>query len=224
MGAAWLGSQMSRCRQEDEAVERLSATQDGRSITVLFANPFAPAPTFVTGEPGLPEALFRGGPKWLANLLRADIFRARVSFGCAPPGNTFTWDADESGHRLYIYDFNTGLRDADMVWLNKLRYLRLLRLEANGISDAGLMQLDRLPYVEHLSLSNTAITDKGLVALANFPRLKTLELRGTNLSDAAVGPLGDCRRLEKLDLEMTNVTSHGVQSLQQKLPTCKIER
>jgi len=221
--AAWLGAQISRCHQEEDAIARLSATPDGRSIDVLFASPFASPKKDVSGEPGTPGAFFQGGPKWLSRVLGADIFRARVKFGCAPPGNTFTWDVDENGRRQYKYTFKPGLTDADMASLNRLHYLRLLRLEANGITDDGLLQLDNLPYVEHLSLSHTAITDKGLSALANFPRLRGLDLRATDISDVAVSELGKCHLLENLGMEMTNISADGIKSLQQKLPKCKIE-
>lgn len=111
-----------------------------------------------------------------------------------------------------------------MSWINKLHYLQLLRLEANGVTDKGLVQLDSLPYIENLSLSNTAITDKGLSALSNFPRLRFLGLRGTDISDGAVDMIAKCPRLEKVELGMTNVTANGIQSLQQKNPNCKIEQ
>lgn len=222
-GAGWLGIQVNRCRQEEAAIALLSDSHDGRGTSVLFANPFAAAKKDVSGEPGMPEAFYRGGPKWLINLLGVDILRARVKFGCYPPGNTFTWDRDNSGRLINKYEFKTGLTDADMLSVNKLHYLRLLQLEANGVTDQGLSQLDNLPYVENLSLSHTAISDNGLSALSNFPRLRVLRLRGTDVSDAAIDRLGTCQQLEKLELGMTNVTPDGIRSLQQKLPKCKIE-
>jgi hypothetical protein len=165
---------------------------------------------------------FAGGPKWLTSILGVDVFCAITSFGFSPPGNTFTWEREEAGKLIFKYEFKTGLTDADMPALNKLHYLQLLQLEANGNTDNGLSQLSDLPYVETLSLGNTAVTDKGLSALSNFPRLRKLELRGTDISDAGIAAIGKCEKLEDLDLAMTNVTRDGVRSLQQTLPNCKI--
>jgi hypothetical protein len=98
--------QISRCHQEDEAIARLAASSDGASIDVLFASPFAlPVMDLASGEPGTPEAFYRGGPKWLAKVLGVDIFRARVKFGCSPPGNTFTWDRDDNGRQINKYEW-----------------------------------------------------------------------------------------------------------------------
>jgi hypothetical protein len=221
--AGWLGVQVNRREKEEAAIAQLEATKDGRNISTLVANPFGAATKDVTGEPGTPDTFFRGGPAWLTSLLGIDIFRARVKFTCSPPGNEFTWDEDDAGHRVFNYKYKTGLKDADMRWINQVRYLQLLSLEANEITDVGLARLDNLPYVENLSLSNTAITNEGLHALGNFPRLRILRLRGTNISDAAVSSLAKCRLLEQLDLGMTNMTADGVKSLQQQLPNCKIE-
>jgi hypothetical protein len=212
-----------RCRQEEAAIARLSTSHDGRGISLLYSNPFTSTKNDISGEPGTPEQFFRGGPKWLTLLFGIDIFRAAVKFQCNPPGNTFTWDQDDAGRRIFKYDYKTGLTDADMASVNKLHYLQLLRLEANGVTDKGLLQLDNLPYVENLSLSNTAITDNGLTALSNFPRLRILGLRGTNVTDAAIDRIAKCQTLETLDVAMTNMTDDGVKSLQQKLPKCKIE-
>lgn len=218
--AAWVGSQMRRCRQEEDAAAHLLSVKDGRSITLLFANPFAEFPED-SPEPGIPEPFFRGGPAWLAKFLGVDIFRARVSFACAPPGNMFTWDRDDAGRLRYFYSFKTGLKDSDMVWVNKLHYLRWLQLEANEISDSGLSQLDNLPYVERLMLGNTAITDAGMSSLLRFPRLRYLSLHATNLTDAAVPILVRLRKLEKLDVGMTNISSEGLQTLRRNLPECR---
>jgi hypothetical protein len=222
-GVGWLGTRVYRCRQEEAAIARLSTSHDGRGISALYSNPFKSAKNGVFGEPGMPEAFFPGGPKWLTSLLDGDIFRAVVTFGCFPPGNTFTWDRDDGGRLIFKYEFKTGLTDADMVWVNKLHYLQLLRLEANGVTDKGLWQLNNLPYIEHLSLSRTAITDAGLSALSNFPRLRILGLSGTNLSDGAGDRIAKCESLETLDVAMTNMTADGGKSLQQRLPNCKIE-
>jgi hypothetical protein len=222
-GVGWLGTRVYRCRQEEAAIARLSTAHDGREVSVLYANPFKSVTNDISGEPGTPESFFPGGPKWLTSLLGVDIFSARVKFGCSAPGNTFTWERDDAGRLINKYEFKTGLTDADMASVNKLHYVRLLRLEANGVTDKGLLQIDNLPYTEHLSLSNTAITDNGLSALCNFPRLRVLELRGTNLTDAAVDSIAKCQALETLDVAMTNMTVDGVQYLQQKLPKCKID-
>jgi Leucine Rich repeat len=222
-GVGWLGTRVYRCRQEEAAFARLSTSDDRRGISVLYWNPFKSAKNDITGEPGMQEAFFPGGPKWLTSLLGVDIFRTVVTFGCSPPGNTFTWEVDDAGRRTPKFEFKTGLTDADTASINKLHYLQLLRLEANGVTDKGLSQLNNLPYIEHLSLSNTAITDDGLATLSTFPHLRILELRGTNISDAAIDRIAKCRVLETLDVAMTNMTSDGVKSLQQKLPKCKIE-
>lgn len=219
----WLGTRVYRCRQEEAAIARLTSSHDGRGISALYSNPFKSANNEVSGEPGMPEAFFQGGPKWLTSLLGVDIFRTVVTFGCSPPGNTFTWEVDDAGRRTPKFEFKTGLTDADMASVNKLHYLQLLRLEANGVTDKGLSQLNNLPYIEHLSLSNTAITEEGLSTLSSFPRLRLLGLGGTNISDAAIDRIAKCQALETLDVAMTNMTSDGVQLLQQKLPKCKIK-
>ena len=221
--AGWIGVQVKRCHEEQQAIARLTASAAGGHLQILYGSRFRDVESGVTGEPGFPDALFHGGPAWLTRLLSVDIFRAAVNFRSSPPGNTFSYDRDDSGRLVIHSQFKNGLTDADMHWVNGLRYLRFLSLEANGITDEGLKQLDNLPYIETLWLSNTPITDEGLSALSNFPRLCNLGLRSTSVTDAAIGDLAKCKSLRKLNLQMTNVTEAGANSLRKLLPNCDIE-
>ena len=56
--AAWLGTQVRRCRHENEAIAHLSKTEDGRGVTLLFANPFT-TPKDSPGGPGMPAGALR---------------------------------------------------------------------------------------------------------------------------------------------------------------------
>ena len=222
IAAAWVGRQVSRVHGEEQAIAALMDAKDGRSITVLFGNSFRHAEATAGGDFGVPALYFKAGHSWLTRLLGADIYRAVVTFACAPPGNTFSSDRDSAGRLRFNREYKTGLTDGDMSRVNMLRHLQFLNLQANGITDRGLAQLGDLQNLETLWLSNTAVTDDGLTALSKFPGLRDLDLRSTDITDASVEVLSKCRRLDKLDLQMTNVSVEGIKTLQQQLPNCRI--
>jgi hypothetical protein len=79
--------------------------------------------------------------------------------------------------------------DADLVWLEELPGLRVLRLSGTAVTDGGLEQLRGLAGLHTLDLSRTAVSDRGLVHLQRLTALQTLDLRGTCVTDEGVDAL-----------------------------------
>jgi hypothetical protein len=222
--AAWIGMHVNRVHRSNHAIAQLQVPQDGRTVTIRYASPFAHAETLWGEEPGFPQQFTPKGPGLLTRLLGVDIFQSPVSLTFAAPGNSFSWDRDTSGRLVFIREYKSGLTDADMKWVGALSNLQFLSLEPCGITDEGIKHLEDLPHLESLRLTHTAITDDGLVVLLKLPQLKNLDLRSTDVSDAAIGVLSQCHRLQTLDLQMTNVTPEGVATLRERLPNCQIEQ
>jgi hypothetical protein len=76
----------------------------------------------------------------------------------------------------------------------------IVRAEATGITDAGLSDLWRLRRLRSLYLFAPHITGSGLAALAELPDLTSLTLSGAALADAALQHAAACQSLEQLTL------------------------
>jgi hypothetical protein len=218
----WIGYQLTQCPEEQQAIAHLLESMDGRNSTILFANVYADQSSHEI-QPGLPIALFEQAPRWSARLLGTDITLRVVSYRNAPRGNRFSYERDESGRLRRIREFEIGLDDEDMLWINRFHHLRFLMLSWNRVTDNGLIQLDNLPHLETLWLSHTPVTDAGLTVLSHFPQLRELDLEETEVSDGAIEVLTGCREVRKLKLIGTDITPEGIKRLQQALPNCKIE-
>jgi len=105
---------------------------------------------------------------------------------------------------------NTGLRDADLVELDKLVGLRWLDLSYNSLTDECIRHFLTAKKLEHLNLSATNISPQGIVQLSNLTHLKELLLYDTRVDDQSLATLGQLRQLELLDLVSTQITTKGL--------------
>ena len=142
----------------------------------------------------------------------------------------------------------TTVTDACLVHVKELKQLKSLSLGGYGtqINDPGIAQLSTLTGLEVLGLNRTNITDDafahlkplrnlkvlnlrevdvdhGLKHLAGLTNLESLDLFHTFVSDDSLPSLYGLKQLKQLSLEGTLVTADGIQQLQQRLPTTRIE-
>jgi len=216
-GFGWLASHVHRARQEERIIAELKAAH-GLSMNVTLANPF---------DPDQPEEIARfdeGGPKWLTDLLGADIFRATVGITCYGRGNSFSSAVDATGQFYWERNYVAGITKDQLESVSKLPYVNRLYLEANPVDDNGVAELVKLRRLETLNLSHTAITDAAVATLANARSLKHLDLSYTDITNRAIESLATFRHLETLNLESTRLSADRINSLQQQLPDCEITR
>lgn len=103
----------------------------------------------------------------------------------------------------------TGVTDAQLAIVARLRELEELDLETTEIGDLGLEALSRLKSLRRLNLSSTTVSDRGLRHLSELP-LESLNLSGTLIQV----PMGLPPGLVQLDLSSTSVSElDGVRKL-----------
>lgn len=139
-------------------------------------------------------------PGWLGTLLRDDSLRdvIEVSF------------------------FDCWPTDAEMVHLEALSELHVLRISSPEITDAGLVHLRGLKQLQELDLTGTNITDAGLMNLQDLNQLRKLSLAFTSITDVGLTHLRGLHKLQDLDLNITNASDEGVKKLRQAFPRCRI--
>jgi hypothetical protein len=216
-GFGWLASHVHRARQEGRIIAELKAAH-GLSMNVTLANPF---------DSDQPEEFARfdeGGPKWLTNLLGADIFRATVGITCYGRGNSFASAVDATGKFYWKRNYVAGITTDELELVSKLPYVNRLYLEANPVDDDGVAEIVRLRRLDTLNLSHTAITDAAVATLANAGSLKHLDLSYTDITNRALESLATFRHLESLNLKATRLSADRINILQQQLPDCEITR
>lgn len=94
----------------------------------------------------------------------------------------------------------TGIGDAALAEVSKLRALMGLDLSHNPITDNGLESLKSLSNVVEIYLDATQITGPGLAALPPMRKLETVSLRRCRLTTAAIENLLECKGLKKVRL------------------------
>lgn len=112
----------------------------------------------------------------------------------------------------------TGITDAGLENLLKLKKLKKLRLSKTAVTDAGMGTVARCEYLEDLDLSQTAIGDFGVWELVALPRLKRLNLYTTQIRDSGLDAFGkrDHRSAGKivwLNLDKCPITDAGIPKL-----------
>jgi hypothetical protein len=131
----------------------------------------------------------------------------------------------------------TTITDVGLRHLERVRGLKMVRLDGSHITDAGLESL-RVHDLKWLILENDSqVTDAGLAHLAEMTRLiwlelpgadltgaglahldqldqlRTLVLAGTDVGDESLAHLSKLERLNRLDLSGTRVTGPGLPHL-----------
>ena len=142
---------------------------------------------------------------WLHSILGADMFAdvVKVHTGTSP---------------------TLVMTDATLTHLEQLPRLRLVELTATKITDEGLRHLEGLTQLHSLSLTHTNITGSGLRHLKGLSQLQSLDLTGTKVTDAGLEHLIGLTQLTELTLSYTDVSDTAVDSLQQRMPSCRIKR
>lgn len=117
----------------------------------------------------------------------------------------------------------TKVTTAGLSSLNGPAHLRELYLGRTQITDAGLENLKEVPELQVLFLDQTRITDAGLAHLKRLTQLHWLDLSHTQVTDAGLEHLKGLPQLTELDLRYTRVSDVAVDSLQQRMPSCRIK-
>ena len=103
-------------------------------------------------------------------------------------------------------NYHTGIGEADLQAVGKLRNLQALNLAGTGITDAGLAHLRPLKGLTILSFSHTGVTDAGLPTLGELTSLQSLTLNQTKVTDAGIIHLAPLANLRKLALDADGIT------------------
>jgi hypothetical protein len=92
------------------------------------------------------------------------------------------------------------------------------------LSTSDLPLLRVFPDLDSLDLSGTGIDDEGLAWLAPLKKLGWLNLSENPITDAGLTHLERLTRLRCVVLRATLISDEGVRLLQERLPSCTIER
>ncbi len=106
----------------------------------------------------------------------------------------------------------SGVTDAGLVIVAPLTSLERISL-GKGVTDAGLARLGVQPALRMLDLSRTQITGEALHALEQFPALACLHLQSRNITNEDLALLKVSRELLTLDLSATSITDDGLAHL-----------
>lgn len=169
---------------------------------------------------------------------------------CAALTDTDLVEDVQNLHQLHYLDLGecSQLTDAGLVSLAGLRELKVLHLykckftgqglahlravpnlvglnlwECRNLVETQLVYLDQFQKLQWLSLCDTCVTHEGLFHVGRLISLKKLNLSWCRrLRDPALVHLQGLANLRELDLRHTQVTAGGVQTVQTRLPNCKI--
>lgn len=117
----------------------------------------------------------------------------------------------------------TRITDSGVAGLASATQLEDLNVAGTAITDSSLAVFARLVQMRELDISGTRISDTGLQHLRSLQQLRILSLSETSLTDQCIPYLGALKNLEQLYLKNTQITRNGLHSLQQLLPSVKIE-
>jgi hypothetical protein len=123
---------------------------------------------------------------------------------------------------LEIWAPYSHLRNGDLVALQRLDRLESLNVSGTGIDDAGLPYVGRIRSLRSLHLGQTRITDDGLRHLMGLNRLEHLDLSGTSVTDDGLRHLEGLRALKLLFVHETRVTDEGAAEFRRSHPRVRI--
>jgi hypothetical protein len=180
--SAWLTRKVAQKRAEREAAEALAKA----GASVMYDYQRGPAP------PTAP------GPKWLQNVLGADLFNSveQVHF---------------IGRDKLLAGTRGNVTDDDLRNLPALPDLKTLGFTLTPkITDAGLANLKGLSGLRWLAIGGTGIGDAGLANIKGLSRLESLFLGGNQITDAGLTDLQGLAQLHELSLGEDHVTDDGL--------------
>ncbi len=193
---------------------QIATIQNWIAIGAPLAEPVAPAPV-VADTPPRPTAF----AELAATLPEPDVdtlARLKLAHAVVRP-------LDPSGRTLEI-NFSHIRVDAELLESLKRLAPNLLWLDLGdtGIGDAELVFLKPLTHLEKLDLRHTRITDQGLIHLMAMTGLRQLVLVGTPVSDSGLYRLGGIKSLERIYLWGSKATPEGGKRLANSIPGCVV--
>ncbi len=100
----------------------------------------------------------------------------------------------------------SGIDDAAIDEIVRLKSLLVLNLPRGSFTDAGLARLAELPELVQLRFHSPAVTDAGIAEFAKFPSLLRLHLIDVQISDAGLAALAAMPELETLYIDGGNLS------------------
>lgn len=123
-------------------------------------------------------------------------------------------DRHEKGELVDHLDLaDSSVKDEDLQFVAKLRYLRTLQLYNTTITDKGIGALVNLEFLERLYISRTLVTDDCTADLAKLRSLKELYIGDTKITDKAMGQLANLSGMENLGLAGTAITDDSLETM-----------
>ncbi|MBW3541230.1 MAG: hypothetical protein KY476_13260, partial [Planctomycetes bacterium] len=92
------------------------------------------------------------------------------------------------------------------------------RLAKTGLTNAGIEELSRLKELSELGLEHEQITRRGFESLTRMASLEGLDLNACAVDNSDLALIGGMRRLRNLSLAATTVGDAGVELLLQSSP------
>ena len=114
--------------------------------------------------------------------------------------------------------YPSGVGDASLVHLDRLRHVGYLDLRGTSVTDEGLAQVIEHDELQGLNLGATSVTDAGIAQLARLRNLQYLEIAHTAITDRAVQAMIQFKQLVWVDLSGTAVSADGYRKVEASLP------
>lgn len=152
---------------------------------------------------------------------QATEFPDRFNENLSPPGPVWIREIlgdDFFGSVVYVDLADCAATDRDLIWLQYLPYLKVLRLRMAPISDDGLAHLAGLKRMEELRLESTSITGRGFKHLQQLPRLEFLALRATEVNADGLKEIAIVPNLKYVDLSDTPLSQRDLAEFKQSRP------
>ena len=125
--------------------------------------------------------------------------------------------------RLHLKSSKILITDDTLANLHLLPQLRhLVAANSTGVTDAGMEHVTKLKNLESLNLTGTAVGDAGVKQLSRLTNLQLFALDRTAVSDSSVVHLSEMSNLHYLLVQKTAITKQGATALKEALPGCGV--
>lgn len=118
----------------------------------------------------------------------------------------------------------TAIDDANLVMLDKISsQVVWLMLGNTGITDAGMVVISKMKNVIKLNLQKTSITDASVSYFNQLKALEYLNVSGTAISDIGLRQIKVSKSLKKIFCWNTHITPNGIEAFKKINPSVQIE-
>ncbi|HVX16238.1 MAG TPA: hypothetical protein VHC22_33940 [Pirellulales bacterium] len=231
--AVWVGWHADKARRQRDTVNRIRRV--GGYVRYDFESSKNTSPN--RQEPFLIAWIRRNlGPDWLHDVEEVNF--AHTEFPNKPRRYNYDHTSDDVVDllvglpklRRLVLHYEQATDDSFQV-IGSLTSLEDLEAsDAESVTDKGIESLRGLRNLKRFRISNAPLSDRCLKTVSQMPSIEELWLYNhwivgtvTRFTDEGLMTMAHCLKLKTLVVSDTGVTDDAIQSLQTRLPGCRVE-